>query len=75
VSWALFRWVWQLEGPLHVGMPPAGSINRTRLYVPARALWGALTAELARGETSPGKDPEYQAFGAGLSEIHLRRFG
>jgi hypothetical protein len=48
VNWRLFRWVWQLEAPLHVGMPPSGSLNRCRLYVPARALWGALTAEVAR---------------------------
>jgi len=48
VKWRLFRWVWQLEAPLHVGMPPSGSLNRCRLYVPARALWGALAAEVAR---------------------------
>jgi len=48
VSWTLFRWTWRLESPLFVGAPPAGSLNRCRLYVPSRALWGALTAELAR---------------------------
>jgi hypothetical protein len=48
MSWTPSRWVWQLEAPLHVGMPPSGSLNRCRLYVPARALWGALTAEAAR---------------------------
>jgi hypothetical protein len=39
-----------LESPLYIGMPPAGSVNRCRLYVPARAVWGAVTAELARLE-------------------------
>jgi hypothetical protein len=68
VSWALFRWVWQLEGPLHVGMPPAGSLNRTRLYVPARALWGALTAELSRREAQNGKEPQYQTVGESLQK-------
>jgi len=48
VSWTLFRWTWRLESSLFVGAPPAGSLNRCRLYVPSRALWGALTAELAR---------------------------
>ena len=48
MSWTLSRWVWQLGAPVHVGMPPSGSLNRCRLYVPARALWGALTAEVAR---------------------------
>lgn len=68
MSWALFRWVWQLEAPLHVGMPPAGSLNRTRLYVPARALWGALTAELSRREAQDDKAPPYQAVGASLKD-------
>jgi len=68
VSWSLFRWVWQLEGPLYVGMPPAGSLNRTRLYVPARALWGALTAELSRREALNGKEPQYQSVGESLQK-------
>ena len=68
MTWSLFRWVWQLEGSLHVGMPPAGSLNRTRLYVPARALWGALTAELSRREALNGKDPQYQAVGVSLQK-------
>lgn len=68
MSWSIFRWVWQLEGPLYVGMPPAGSLNRTRLYVPARALWGALTAELSRREAQNGKEPQYQSVGESLQK-------
>lgn len=68
MTWSLFRWVWQLEGPLHVGMPPAGSLNRTRLYVPARAVWGALTAELSRREAQSGKEPQYQTVGESLQK-------
>jgi hypothetical protein len=68
VTWSLFRWVWQLDGSLHVGMPPAGSLNRTRLYVPARALWGALTAELSRREAQTGKEPQYQSVGVSLQK-------
>jgi hypothetical protein len=66
VNWALFRWVWQLEGPMHVGISPAGSLNRTRLYVPARALWGALTAELSRREAQDGEEPQYRTVGSSL---------
>ncbi len=57
MSWHLYRWVWRLEGPLYLGRPPAGSLNRTRLFAPARTLWGAVTAELARSET--GGFPDY----------------
>lgn len=66
MSWSLFRWVWQLDGSLHVGMPPAGSLNRTRLYVPARALLGALTAELSRREAVNGREPQYESVGGSL---------
>jgi len=48
MSWNLYRWVWRLEAPLYIGMPPAGVLNRCRLYVPARVMHGAVTAELAR---------------------------
>ncbi|WP_347241977.1 hypothetical protein [Thermus sp.] len=57
MGWRMYRWVWQVEAPLHLGMPPAGLLNRTRLYAPARTLLGALTAELtrvqAKGPLSP----------------------
>lgn len=48
MTWTALRWVWRLEAPLFVGMPPAGALNRCRPYVPARALWGAVTAEISR---------------------------
>lgn len=57
MTWALHYWSWQLDGPLYVGAPPAGSLNRARLYVPARALWGAVTAELARLEGTDHEMP------------------
>jgi len=52
MSWSLYRWVWKLEAPLSVGLPPSGSLNRCRLYAPARNLWGALTAELAQQQAT-----------------------
>lgn len=62
MSWSLYRWTWQLESPLYIGATPAGSINRCRLYVPARVLWGALTAELARQKAGM-QFPEYGVVG------------
>ena len=66
MSWTLYRWTWRLEAPLFVGAPPAGSLNRCRLYVPSRALWGALTAELARRRENGF--PNYQNEGTILRE-------
>lgn len=65
MTWNLYKWTWQLKSPLYVGMPPAGSINRCRLYIPARAMWGALTAELARHEAD-GDFPGYKNIGDSL---------
>lgn len=56
MTWTALRWVWRLEAPLFIGMPPAGALNRCRPYVPARVLWGAVTAEISRsrnGESFP----------------------
>ena len=62
MSWSLFRWVWRLEAPLFIGMSPAGALNRCRPYVPARALWGAVTAEIARLKSGEGF-PKYEGVG------------
>ncbi|MEM3484453.1 MAG: hypothetical protein QXI12_02380 [Candidatus Methanomethyliaceae archaeon] len=65
MSWQMYRWVWLVKWPLHIGAPPAGALNRTRLYVPARALWGALTAEIAR-RRSPNRFPDYASIGRSI---------
>lgn len=67
MSWLLYRWTWQLESPLYIGMAPAGSINRCRLYVPARNLWGAVTAELARKKAA-AQFPQYLEVGSAIQE-------
>lgn len=66
MTWRMYRWVWQVVSPLHIGMPPAGALNRTCLYIPARTLWGALTAELARRQSA--SFPYYQKAGKELQE-------
>ena len=64
MTWTLHRWVWQLEAPLFIGMPPAGTLNRCRLYIPARAMHGAVSAELARiNGDEQSKFPDYGKFG------------
>lgn len=69
MGWKMYRWVWQVEAPLHLGMPPAGMLNRTRLYVPAWVLWGALTAELTRRGAGEAPSRErYEEQGKKLAE-------
>ncbi len=70
MSWKLYRWVWRLESPLFIGMPPAGSLARCRCYVPARTLAGALAAERARTCGSQDKNglPDYGKLGHELGK-------
>lgn len=64
MTWTTIRWVWRLEAPLYIGMPPAGSLNRCRPYVPARAVHGALAAEFARAKVDDASRlPDYGKLG------------
>lgn len=67
MNWLLYRWTWLVESPLFVGATPAGNLARCRLYIPARTLWGALTAEVARQQT-PGM-PDYITIGEHLKKL------
>ncbi len=67
MSWTLYRWVWQLRSPLHIGHTPAGALNRTRLYILARNMWAALTAEIAR-QRAGSSFPDYEDIGRELRE-------
>lgn len=62
MTWSLHKWVWRLEAPLFIGMPPAGTLNRCRLYVPARAFHGAVTAQIARSRNGDSF-PDYGKLG------------
>ena len=66
MSWSLYRWVWQLESPVFLGIPPAGSLNRCRPYVPARSIWGALTSETSQAAANAKGFPDYQGQGSKL---------
>ncbi len=66
MNWELYRWVWVLQSPLSVGTVPSGSLNRCHLYIPARAMWGAITAEVAR--RSNDSFPDYAVIGNDIQE-------
>lgn len=64
-TWTAYQWIWRLDSPLFIGMPPAGSLNRCRLYVPSRVIHGALAAEFARLKDNPF--PDYGKLGHELA--------
>lgn len=48
MAWQLFRVTYELRSPLHIGYHKIGNVQRTRYYIPARNLWGAVTERLTR---------------------------
>ncbi|MCW5853320.1 MAG: hypothetical protein KIT87_24850 [Anaerolineae bacterium] len=51
-AWTVEPLAFQLRSPLHIGWRKVGNLMQTRPYVPARNLWGALTAALTRAEAA-----------------------
>jgi len=69
--WQAHQVVFRLRSPLHIGCGKVGNLQRTRLYVTGRVLWGALAMRLTR-DAFNGRGPaadsrEYQKVGA---EVH-----
>ncbi|GIV84812.1 MAG: hypothetical protein KatS3mg052_1819 [Candidatus Roseilinea sp.] len=48
MAWQMFRVTYELRSPLHIGYHKVGNVQRTRHYIPARNLWGAVTEALTR---------------------------
>ncbi|MDW8069239.1 MAG: hypothetical protein RML46_10015 [Anaerolineae bacterium] len=44
----MFKVTYELRSPLHIGYHKVGNVQRTRPYIPARNLWGAVTEALTR---------------------------
>ena len=67
MTWEMYRWVWRLHSPIHIGYTPAGALNRTRLYIQARSMWAALTAAIAR-QMIEQSFPDYSRVGQILQQ-------
>lgn len=48
MAWQMYQVTYELRSPLHIGYHKVGNVQRTRYYVPARNLWGAVTEALTR---------------------------
>ena len=66
MAWKLYRVTYQLESPLHIGFHKVGNVQRTRYYVPARNLWGAVTERLTRSGFSDEQTREGDYVEVGL---------
>lgn len=52
MSWEAFQLTFRMKSPLHSGYARVGNIQRTRLYVTGRMLWGAFVSQIARTQNS-----------------------
>ena len=60
MNWEIIKLIYKAESPMHIGYHKLGFIQRTRYYIPGKALWGAITANLTR---SIGVYRDYKVFG------------
>ena len=65
MSWHKFSVTYELRSPLHIGYHKVGNVQRTRYYIPARNLWGAVTEALTRRgfSTHSVSSGDYQQIG------------
>lgn len=64
MAWKVYKTVFELKTPLHIGAKRVGMIQRTRHYIPAMTFWGALTNRLTRFLFSSPVPEDYRAVGA-----------
>ncbi|MEM4217236.1 MAG: hypothetical protein QXZ09_04385 [Candidatus Methanomethylicaceae archaeon] len=68
MAWQVFKATYELRSPLHIGYHKVGNVQRTRYYIPARNLWGAVTEALTRRGFATGvlktvRPDDYKAVG------------
>jgi hypothetical protein len=65
MGWTMYTAIYELRSPLHIGYHKIGNLQRTRYYIPARNLWGAVTEALTRRGFSTAGAPQgdYQQIG------------
>jgi hypothetical protein len=72
MAWKIYELCYEAKSPLHLGFRETGNVVRTRYYIPASTMWGALTAQLTRALFANGAAAaNYQQVGDYV-EQHLR---
>lgn len=62
--WTLYQVSLRVLSPIHIGWKKTSSLQQTRYYVPAKTIWGALTARITREQNSS----EYEKIGNKINE-------
>lgn len=59
MSWSLYKVVFRLQSPLHIGWRKSANLQQTRPYVSGKNVWGALAFRL----TQSSGNSDYQSMG------------
>lgn len=62
--WTLYQVSLRVLSPIHVGWKKSSNLQQTRFYVPAKTIWGALTARITRDQNSS----DYKGTGDKINE-------
>ncbi|GBC75139.1 hypothetical protein HRbin06_00453 [archaeon HR06] len=69
MSWICYKFLLKAKSPIHVGYGvKLGIVDRTRYYIPARNVWGALTNLITKSIMKSYKPRLYQEIGKSLNE-------
>jgi len=69
MSWICYRFLLKAKSPIHIGYGvKLGIVDRTRYYIPARNIWGALTNLITKSVMKSYKPRFYQEIGKSLNE-------
>ncbi len=63
MKWKCYLTIFKAEAPVHIGHKQIGILKTTRYYITGRAIWGAITANLARNLFENPDSKDYQAVG------------
>ncbi|WP_367343803.1 RAMP superfamily CRISPR-associated protein [Methanomethylovorans sp.] len=62
--WTLYQVSLRVLSPIHIGWKKTSNLQQTRFYVPAKTIWGALTARITRDKNSS----DYKGTGNKINE-------
>lgn len=63
MSWNAYFLKYRLASPIHIGDLALGNVQKTKLYIPGKTLWGAATAVLTYSLFKSPSSKDYQAVG------------
>ncbi|MDW7679421.1 MAG: hypothetical protein SCK70_02585 [bacterium] len=63
MNWNVYFLKYQLASPIHIGNLALGNVQKTKLYIPGKTLWGAATAILTYSHFRSPSFKDYQAVG------------